>query len=83
MNNTTKSVFVTIVAWIFIIITGFTTLISILQNIMLQVIFNQEEMELAIANQPENMPSIFNFMAQNMELFFMGFLMVSAFAFIS
>jgi hypothetical protein len=41
------STFVTVVAWIFIVIAGFTTVISVLQNIMLNMIFPIGEINMA------------------------------------
>lgn len=47
-----KSTFVTLVAWIFIVLSGFATLISVLQNIMVALMFQPEEFQQATDNVP-------------------------------
>ncbi len=88
LTNTTdkpKSIFVTVLAWIFIVLGGFFTLIGILQNIMIYFFFPKKEMERAIeqsANAPE-IPVFFEFMFNHFDLFFLFFLLVSLTSFIS
>ena len=79
MNNiTTRSTFVTVVAWIFIVLSGFMTAISILQNIMIQTVFNRPEMERALHSQPPpGTPPFATFMSAHFQLFFFAFLIVS------
>ncbi len=77
-----KSGFVTTVAWIFIIITGFTTLISILQNVMITMLPPMKE----ALNKPgvsEQMPFMARFIFSHMQLFFAIFSIVSMTIFIS
>ena len=38
-----RSTFVTVVAWVFIVLSGFGTLISLLQNLMIQTVFTSPE----------------------------------------
>jgi hypothetical protein len=75
-----RSSFVTVVAWIFIVLAGFTTLISVLQNIMVHTVFPadqmQEAMNAAKAQQPP-MPPVFAFLFGNFKLFFAAFLILS------
>ncbi|MCK4816308.1 hypothetical protein KA005_11115, partial [bacterium] len=54
-----KSTFVTVLAWIFIVLAGFATSISILQNIMIILIFPVEEINqrLSSPDVQENMPA--------------------------
>jgi hypothetical protein len=74
-----RSGFVTGLAWTFIVLGGFSTLIAVLQNIMLTLIFPTEELVAAAhdsqGNQP--MPALFRFMFENFRLFFMAFLALS------
>lgn len=74
-----KSSFVTAVAWVFIALCGFTTFISIMQNVMINTVFPVHEMQKAAAapGVPE-MPAFFRFMMGNVRLFFASFLVVSA-----
>lgn len=75
-----RSSFVTVVAWIFIILAGFATLISVLQNIMVHTVFSadqmQEAMNAAKVQQP-SIPPAFAFMFGNLKLFFAAFLILS------
>jgi hypothetical protein len=80
-----KSTFVTVVAWIFIILAGFSTFISMLQNIMIQTMLSTTEMHRAMemSNQDRNIPLVAQFMFNNIRLFFAAFLVVSASTFVS
>ena len=80
-----NSTFVTVLEWIFIVLAGFATFISILQNIMITLIFPVEEMNQSLSSSKvqENMPAFANFMFSNIRLFFFGFLVVSCTTFIS
>ena len=76
-----KSTFVNVLAWIFIIFGGFTTFISILQNIMIHKMFPKREM--AQASQDPNIPAFAEFMFNHFDLFFLLILLISATSFIS
>jgi hypothetical protein len=80
VNSTAnRSTFVTVVAWIFIAFSGFGTLISILQNIMIHTMFNSAEIEHALqAPPPPGMPPFPMFLANNFTLFLAAVLVVSA-----
>jgi hypothetical protein len=80
-----KSTFVTVLAWIFIVIGGFATFIGILQNIMIHTIFPKHEMSQAMeqANQSQDIPAFAQFMFNNFDLLFLMVLVVSATCFIS
>lgn len=55
-----RSTFVTAVAWVFIALAGFATLISLLQNIMVWTVFPVDQMHAAVAQarqQQQNMPA--------------------------
>ena len=77
---TVRSTFVTVVAWIFIVLSGFTTLIAILQNIMIAFMFPLAEMQ-AAANQAKNQPGVpwfASWMFNHFQVFALFFLVVSA-----
>jgi hypothetical protein len=69
-----------VIAWVFIIFSGFSTLIGILQNIMIQTMFSSAEMNqaFAMANQDENMPFFAQFMARYFRWIFLAILLLSA-----
>lgn len=84
MNTVQRSTFVTVVAWIFIVLSGFGTLIAILQNIMIHTIFNGWEMQQAMqAPPPPGLAPVAMFMTTHIQLFFAMFLFVSAAMFAS
>ena len=80
-----KSTFVNVLAWIFIVLGGFTTFISTLQNIMIHAFFPKEEMNQAFhqAEQSEQIPEYVEFMLSNFDLFFTIFLIISVTTLIS
>ncbi len=72
-NETQKSIFVTVVAWIFIAATGFGTLITLLQNIMITTMFPMAEMQEAFNNQDEfkDMPFFAKFLFEHFQFYFL------------
>jgi hypothetical protein len=75
-----RSTFVTVLAWIFIVLSGFGTVIAILQNIMVFTVFRGPEISQAMqAPAPPGMPSAAAFMTSHVYLFFLAFLLASAF----
>lgn len=72
-----RSTFVTVVAWIFIVLAGFTTLMSLLQNIMFFTVMPFDAMAPAGA-EGEGMPAFMAFMLRHVRLFFLAFLLVCA-----
>ena len=80
-----RSYFVTVLAWVFLVITGFSTFISVLQNIMITFFFPMAEMEAGMhsAKGSENLPAFVQFMLGHMQYFFLAFLLLSATMFIS
>jgi hypothetical protein len=87
MNSVTpqQSTFVSVVAWIFIIFSGLSTLIGIAQNIMLHLFFPLDKMKtLADMHQhADNIPPFMNFMTTHFDWFFGLFLLLSLLTFIS
>lgn len=72
-----RSTFVTVLAWIFIVMAGSATLISIMQNLMIHVLFKDMALEQALQAQPEGVPPVAAFLAGHARLIFLGFLLVS------
>lgn len=79
----TKSSFVTVLAWIFIVLGGFATVISILQNIMIHVMFPVEEMQAAAAGAKEQTPAIALFMLDHMRGIFLSFFFICTLTLVS
>ena len=74
-----RSTFVTVLAWIFIVLAGFATCISILQNVMIAFVFPAAEME-AAAEQLKGQagtPWFAVLMARYFRYFFLLFLLMS------
>lgn len=78
MNQQKKSTFVNALAWIFIALAGFATLISVLQNVMILLVFPVEKMNETFKDTQEQIPFFARFMFSNIRLFFFGFLVISA-----
>lgn len=75
-----RSTFITVVAWIFIVITGFGTLMTLLQNIMIATIFPMAEMQEAMTHQEEfqDMPFFAKFMFNHFQLYFLFMFFLTA-----
>ena len=73
-----RSAFVTVVAWIFIVLAGFATLISILQNVMIAFMFPAVEMDAALEQMAadERTPWLAEFMFRHVRLIFFAFFLV-------
>jgi len=84
MNATTvpvpRSTFVTVLAWIFIVLSGFATLISLMQNAMLFFMFRDAGFGQAMdkLGHAPNVPAFFFYFARYFYLFFALFLVLSA-----
>ena len=74
-----RSTFVTVLAWIFIIGTGFAASVSIMQVLMVSTMFNGEE----FPSIPEDAPAFAKFMSQYFHLFVYGFCALTLFTFVS
>ena len=79
----TKSSFVTVLAWIFIVLGGFATAISILQNIMIYVMFPVEEMRAAASGAKDQTPAIALFMLDHMRVIFLSFFVICSLTLVS
>ena len=76
-----RSTFVSVVAWVFIALSAFTVLISVMQNIMLQFAFPLDDVKAAMrsTSQSDDLPPFVGFMLDNVVWIFRGLLVVSAF----
>jgi hypothetical protein len=76
-----RSTFVTVVAWIFIVLSGFGTLIGILQNIMVQTVFRSGEFGEAMQAVPPDpgLPPVATFMFEHFHWIFLAVLLVNLF----
>jgi len=70
--NENRSTFVTVVAWIFIIGSGLATLMSLMQNIMIHVMFDKDK----FSHLPEDTPTGAAFMFENFQIIFLAFLII-------
>lgn len=78
-SETNRSSFVTALAWVFIALAGFSTFISIAQNIMIGLMFDPSHLnEISKAPGAEDMPAFFRFMSSHIRLFFLSFLVISS-----
>jgi len=71
-----RSQFVTVLAWIFIVLSGFTALIAVLQNIMFHLVFERGFGE-CVPPPPSEMGAVFTFIFDHMQWVFAGFLILS------
>jgi hypothetical protein len=79
-TNPPRSNFVTVLAWIFIVLSGYVTLISVLQNIIISLYFPIEEMRPMMdqAEKSQPMPWFAGIMFEHLQLFLMIFLIIAA-----
>jgi hypothetical protein len=72
----TRSTFVSVVAWIFIAFSGFATLISLLQNVMFQFVFDSEQF--GALSSSENVPELLQVFFSNPELLLAAMLFLTS-----
>jgi hypothetical protein len=72
-----RSTFVTTLAWVFIVLTGFASLIAVVQSFMLYFVFPLDEMRAQMSEAASEMPPAAVFMLAHFELLFSAFLVVS------
>jgi hypothetical protein len=80
-----RSSFVTALAWVFIVLSGFATLIAVAQNVMINTMFPVDQMEAAMhsAKTQQDIPPIAKFMTSHFRLFFGAFLALSVVTLVS
>lgn len=81
-NQRKQSTFITVMAWISIIFSGFGVFVGIMQNIMMQTVMKDAHFEEAISKQ-EGIPPMMEVMFENFELLVMGTLIVTILTFIA
>lgn len=73
-----RSNFVTALAWIFIVLSGFAVFISLLQNIMISLFFPAERMQAVMQDpQAQQMPPVFRLIFGNFFLIVRAFLIAA------
>jgi hypothetical protein len=74
-----RSNFVTVLAWIFIVLSGFAVFVSILQNVMITYLFPMERIQEVMQEQQaqQHIPGAFRFLFNNFAWFFRAFLVIS------
>ncbi|MCW5574877.1 MAG: hypothetical protein KIT13_02165 [Burkholderiales bacterium] len=80
-----RSGLITGLAWTFIVLAGFATLISLLQNILITLMFPAEEMRAAMreVQKSQPMPAFAEFVLENIRLFLGLFFVVCAVTLVS
>ena len=84
-SETKRSTFVTVLAWIGIVFTGFGTFISAVEGIMFHFIFPKIPMDQILNenNSSVQLPAISKFMFTHYDLFFVSMFLLSLFALIA
>jgi hypothetical protein len=79
-----RSIFVTVVAWIFIVLAGFATFMAVLQNIMINTTFPVDQMLSAMEQaRAKEIPPFVEYMLKHFRRFLFAFLCMSATTFVS
>lgn len=73
-----SSSFVSVLAWVFIVLSSLTTLVALLQNLMLWLVLHDAAHASLRDMVAESMPSFAAFMLRHVAVFFVAFLLVSA-----
>ena len=78
--STAQSSFVTVLAWIFIVLSGFATFIAVLQNIAIHVFFPIDQFPAVFGNArtPQQLPPLAEFLLRHVRWFLAGFLLFSS-----
>lgn len=66
-----RSTFVTVLAWIYIVLSGFCAVIGLLQNVMIATLFRGPEFQQGMPKIPPGMPGGMAFMVEHIQLFFL------------
>ena len=73
-----RSTFVTVLAWVSIVLAGFATLIAVLQNVMLNAMGAFDDMPFHHGPLEQQAPAALHFMVEHVRLFFLSFFILSA-----
>lgn len=84
-NPATQSMFVSVLAWIFIVLAGFATVISVFQNIMVHTVLTPDRMQMVMTEvkSKQEIPPYAEFMLENFRPIMLLLLIVSAATFVS
>lgn len=74
-----RSTFVTVLAWVFIVGAGFTSVVSLMQVVMVSIMFSGDEFQ----SIPEDAPGFARFMQEYFHLFIYSFFALAVFTFTS
>lgn len=72
-----RSTFVSVVAWIFIAISAFATLVALLENVVVNMVFHAGAFPPLPAGTDQQIPPMAMFMFHNMRWLALGFLLIS------
>ena len=72
-----RSSFVTVLAIVFIVLSAGYSLVGLMQNLMVNFMFPMDQMDQAIASDPQGLPAPLVFLFSHMRLFFLGMLLLS------
>ena len=78
-----RSTFVTVVAWIFIVLGGFASAIATLQIILFDFVLSQPETKHIQVHADPTIPPFVDFMLNNMQLVFLAFPVVALVTFVT
>ncbi len=77
------SILVIVIAWIFIIFSGFAVVISLMQNLIMYMLFPIDDMSRIIVTSVEEMPDYLRFIFTHMRIMLFIFFALSLAAFVS
>jgi hypothetical protein len=85
MMTSERSSFVTVLAWVFIVLSGVGTAISALQNVMVYFVFPRAQLRAAMETDPAStqLPAFAKFMLGNIEVFVAAMLLLSLLALVA
>jgi hypothetical protein len=85
MVKSERSSFVTVLAWVFIVLSGLGTAISTLQNVMVYFLFPRAQLRAVMESDPAStqMPAFAKFMVGNIEVLVAAMLLLSLLALVA
>ena len=81
-QQTKRSSFINVFAWISIIFSGFGILIGIMRNVMMQTVMKDAHFEQAVS-KGENIPPLMKTMFENFDILVMGTLLITIVVFVA
>lgn len=77
-TTATRSSFVTGLAWTFVALGGVATLVTLLQNVMLSVMYSADDFRAPSSDDFQQLPAFLRFIVNNFQLFFASAFVLSA-----